>query len=180
MLGSILRNPLAPATLALAVVASALAFGVVAFFTRATPRRMAGALVGALPVVPLVMFYDRVAGRLGWWHYPVVTTGSAPLAWYVAAALVYGAAMGLVGWRVIRRHGTLGLLAFLVALALLGVARDYAYSIATGLIAFGPGPVPLVADLVAYASVAAIVQAVMYLVVGPPGADRLARAADTR
>jgi hypothetical protein len=171
VLGSILRNPLAPATLALAVVASALAFGVVAFFTRATPRRMAGALVGALPVVPLVMFYDRVAGRLGWWHYPVVTTGSAPLAWYVTAALVYGAAMGLVGWRVIRRHGTLGLLAFLVALALLGVARDYAYSIATGLIAFGPGPVPLVADLVAYASVAAIVQAVMYLVVGPPGAD---------
>jgi len=39
--------------------------------------------------------------------------------------LFYGAALGLVGWRVIRRRDTRGLVIFLVVLALFGVTRDY-------------------------------------------------------
>jgi hypothetical protein len=78
---SILQDPLSPTALAVSLVVSALLFVVAAFFTRATLRRTVGVLVGALPVVPLVVFYDRVAGSLGWWHYPAVGTGSAPLIW---------------------------------------------------------------------------------------------------
>src|SRR5712672_99768 len=101
-------NPLDPTTLAFGLVATAILFAISAFFTRATFRRMAGALIAALPIIPLVMCYDAIAARLGWWRYPAVTSGRAPLAWYVAAALLYGAAFGLVGWRVVRRFGQPG------------------------------------------------------------------------
>ncbi len=168
-------NLLDPTLLILGVIATTIMFAVVAFITRATPRRMVGALVGAMPLVPLIMLYDVIAARLGWWHYPSVTTGNAPLPWYIAAALWYGAALGLVGWRMIRGFGRRGLVAFLAGFALFGVTRDYLYSVATGLIVFGPGPVPLIADLFAYASGAAIVQLLMYRMVGSPRADPLAR-----
>ena len=168
-------NPLDPATLTLGVLTTTVLFAASAFFTRATWRRIAGVLIGALPIIPLVMFYDAIAARLGWWHYPSVTTGSAPLAWYIAAAMLYGAAFGLVGWRVIRRFGRPGLLGFLIVLALFGVARDYAYSRATNVIVFGSGAVPVIADLFAYASAAALVQLVMVWAAGPPASDPLAR-----
>jgi len=168
-------NPLDPASLVLAVLATALLFAVIAFFTRATPRRIVAALIAAIPIVPLVMFYDAVAARLGWWHYPSVAAGSAPLAWYIAAALFYGAALGLVGWRVFRRFGRRGLIAFLIALALFGVARDTVYSRTTDVIEFGGGWAPVVADLFAYGSAAAIVQVIMYWIAGPSGSDPLAR-----
>ena len=171
-------DPLDPATLVRGVIATAVLFAVIAYFTRATPRRIVGALVGSIPLVPMVMFYDSIAARLGWWHYPSVTAGStAPLAWYLAAALFYGAGLGLIGWRIIRRYGWRGLIGFLIAFAIFGVTRDYFYGSATEVIKFGPGPIPLIADLFAYASPAAIVQLVMYWISGPPGSDPLAQMA---
>jgi hypothetical protein len=170
-------NPLDPTTLAFGVVATASLFAIITFCTRATFRRIAGAVIAAIPIIPLVMLYDAIATRLGWWRYPSVTTGSAPLAWYIAAALFYGAALGLVGWRVIRRFGKRGAIGFLIALALFGVSRDYFYSVTTDLIEFGGGWVPFIADLFAYTSAAAIVQIVMYWIVGPPSFDPLARVA---
>jgi len=74
-------NFLDPKILALGIISMAIILAVIAFFTRATMRRIAGALVGALPFIPLVMFYDSLAARLGCWHYPSVTTGRAPIAW---------------------------------------------------------------------------------------------------
>jgi len=68
-------------------------FAVDAFFTQARRRRILGALVGWLLTIPLVMLYDSIAARHGWWHYPAVTEGAAPLAWYLAAALFYGPAL---------------------------------------------------------------------------------------
>jgi hypothetical protein len=168
-------NPLDPTVLVVGLLITTILFAVIAFFTRATPRRIAGALIGAIPVVPLVMVYDAIAARLGWWHYPSVTTGSAPLAWYIAAAMGYGAAFGLVGWRVIRRFGRRGLAGFLIALAVFGVARDDTYARTTGVIEFGSGALPLLADLFAYGSAAALVQIVMLWIAGPPRSDPLAR-----
>ncbi|MDE3089591.1 MAG: hypothetical protein KGJ80_09470 [Chloroflexota bacterium] len=168
-------NLLDPTLLALGIIATMILFAVVAFFTRATARRIVGALISASPIVPTVLLFDVIAAQLGWWHYPAVTTGNAPIAWYIMAALWYGAALGLVGWRVIRRFGARGLAVFLVAFALYGVARDYSYSVTTGLIVFGPGLVPLGAELFAYASAAALVQLLMYWIVGPPRSDPLAR-----
>jgi hypothetical protein len=170
-------DPLDPTTLTLGLVATTILFLLIAFFTRATPRRLAAVLVGSLPIIPLVMLYDTIAARLGWWQYPAVEGGPAPFAWYLAAAVFYGATLGLVGWRVIRRYGRSGLFGFLITFAVFGVARDYAYSRTTHLIVFGRGLVPLIADLVAYTSAALLVQLVMYWVAGPPAADRLARQA---
>ncbi len=164
-----------PPLLVLEVTVTGVMFGAVAFFSRATSRRILGALIGGLPLIPMIMLYDAVAARRGWWHYPSVTGSQAPLAWYVAAALWYGAALGLVGWRVIRRFGRVGLTGFLISFAILGVARDYLHSITTRLIVFGSGPLPLIADLFAYASGAAVVQLCMHWIAGPPKADRLAR-----
>src|SRR5574341_1713 len=168
-------NPLDPTTLVLGVISTAIMFAVCVFFTRATLWRMVAVCVGAAPIIPLVMLYDAIAARLGWWHYPAVAAGRAPLAWYVAAALFYGAALGLVGWRVIRRFGRRGLIGFLIVFAAFGVTRDYLYSITTQVIVFGRGLMPLIADLFAYASAAAIIQLVMYWIAGPPGSDPLAR-----
>jgi hypothetical protein len=113
---------------------------------------------------------------MGWWQYPSVTSGEAPLPWYIASALFYGAGLGLIGWRVIRRCRRRGLVVFVVAFTVFGVARDSIYNLATtGLIRFGPGIVPLLADGFAYASSALLVQGLMYWIVGRPGADRLAR-----
>lgn len=168
-------NPLDPMVLVLGLIVTAIMFVAAAFFTRATSRRIVGAFIGVCLLVLVIQFYDAIAAQLGWWHYPSVTTGNAPLAWYIAAALGYGGAFGLVGWRVIRRFSLRGLVGFLVAFALFGVTRDYLYSITTELIVFGPGLVPLGADLFAYASGAALVQLLMYWIVGSPRSDPLAR-----
>lgn len=168
-------NLLDPRILFAGVAITAIMFAMVAYFSRAGARRIVGVLIASLPIIPMVMFYDKVAAQLGWWHYPSVTAPSAPLAWYVAAALWYGAALGLVGWRVIRRWAMPGLAAFVVLFALFGVARDYTYSVTTRLIVFGPGPIPLLADLFAYASGAAVVQLLMRWIVGRAQSDALAR-----
>ena len=173
-------NLLSPTLLIASVAITAILFAIVAFFSRAGLRRIVGVLLAAIPVIPMVMFYDKIAAQFGWWHYPSVTAANAPLAWYVAAALGYGAAFGLVGWRVIRRWEMRGLLAFLLIFALFGVARDYGYSLTTRFIIFGPGPIPLLADLLAYGSSAAVVQLLMRGIVGPAQSDALARTPKSR
>lgn len=165
-----------PATLLRGTIATTMLFAVIAFFTRAKARRIVGALAGSLPLIPIVMFYDILAARLGLWYYPSVPGGApGPFAWYVSAALFYGAGLGLIGWRVIRRFGRPGLLGFLIVFALFGATRDYIFSLTIGGIEFTPGPLPFLADLFAYASPAAIVQLVMYWIAGPAGSDPLAR-----
>ena len=173
-------NLLSPPLLIASVAITAILFVIVSFFSCAGLRRIFGVLLAAIPVIPMVMFYDKIAAQFGWWHYPSVTAASAPLAWYVAAALGYGAAFGLIGWRVIRRWEMRGLLAFLSLFALFGVARDYGYSVTTQFIVFGPGPVPLLADLFAYGSAAAVVQLLMRWIVGSAQSDMLARTPKSR
>lgn len=82
-----------PGLLIAGVAITAILFAVIAFFTRAPLRRIVGALIAAAPLVLLIQFYDTIAAQSGWWNYPSVAVGSALLAWYVAAALGYGAAL---------------------------------------------------------------------------------------
>ena len=166
---------LTPLALTATVLATVFIFAAAAFFTRATLRRAAGALIGAAPLVLLVMGADSLAGQAGWWHYPTVPTGQAPLAWYIASAIGYGAAVGLLGWRVLRRCGIRSLAAFAACVGFFGIGRDYAYSLSTGLIEFGRGPLPLAADFISYAVASLVVQAIMWAVAGSPRSDRLAR-----
>ena len=57
-------NFLDPTLLLAGVAVTALLFAVVAYFTRAAPRRIIGTLTAAAPLVPLVMFYDAFAAPL--------------------------------------------------------------------------------------------------------------------
>ncbi len=157
------------------IAITAILFVLVAYFTRASLKRSLGALLSAIPVIPLVLTFDSIAAHLGWWHYPAFPTSHAPLAWYIAAAIGYGAALGLIGWRVIRRWSTPGLVLFIILFASFGVVRDYGYSVTTQIIIFGQGVLPWLADLFAYASAALLVQALMRWIIGPAQADRLAR-----
>jgi len=90
-------NLLDPTLLLISIAITAILFMVVAFFTRARWLRIGGVLIASTPLIPLIMLFDHIASRLNWWHYPMVTNTNAPLAWYIAAALGYGAAFGLVG-----------------------------------------------------------------------------------
>jgi len=173
-------NLLSPTLLVASVVITAILFAIVAFFSRAGLHRILGVLLAAIPLIPMIMFYDKIAAQFGWWYYPSVTASRAPLAWYIAAGLGYGAGFGLVGWRLIRRWKTCGFLTFLLLFALFGVARDFGYSVTTRVIIFGPGLVPLLADLFAYGSGAAVVQLLMRLIVGPAQSDALVRTSKVR
>jgi hypothetical protein len=169
-------DPFEPVTLVRGMIATAILFAVIAFFTRANSRRILGALAGSLLLIPMVMFYDTIAARLGLWYYPSAPNGApGPFAWYLSAALFYGAGLGLIGWRVIRRFGRRGLIGFLMVFGLFGATRDYIFSHTIGGIEFGPGPLPFLADLFSYGSPAAVVQLVMYWIAGPAASDPLAR-----
>lgn len=168
-------NVMDPSIAPLAVVGTAVIFLISAFVARAPVRRIVGAFGGAIPIVFLVMLYDRIAATLGLWHYPGVPIGSEPIAWYVASALFYGPTLGLVGWRIIRRLRTRGLVLFLICLGTFGVSRDYLYGATTYSIVFGLGLLSTFADFAAYTSAGALVQVLMYLICGSPYADRLAR-----
>ncbi len=159
---------LSPAALIITILAAALLFALSAYLTHAKPRLILAALIASIPLIPLIKFYDHLAAQLGWWYYPTIPNRHAPLAWYIAAALFYGAALGLVGWRIIRRFGRRGLVAFLILFGLFGLLRDSLYSLTTGLIAFGPGLLLRLADYLAYASCATIAQLLMYCIANVP------------
>jgi|GEM_PF-799704 len=174
-------DPFDPATLVRGTIATAILFAVIAFFTRAKPKRILGVLAGSLPLIPMVLFYDTIAAHFRLWYYPSAPGGApGPFAWYLSAALFYGAGLGLVGWRVIRRFGRPGLVGFLIVFALFGATRDYIISSTMGGIEFGPGPIPYLADLFSYGSPAAVVQLVMYWIAGPADSDPLARTPRTQ
>jgi hypothetical protein len=110
------------------------------------------------------MLYDSIAARFGWWRYPALAGMPAPIAWYIAAALWYGAGFGLIiGWAAVK-YGKTGLAVFIFGEAVFGLARDLFYAKVTGLIQFGPGILPPAIDFLAYASMAALVQILMGLI----------------
>jgi len=162
--------------LILADCAALVLLAITIYFTRATFRRVAGALIAGVTITVLIAGVDALAGKLGWWHYPGTETAFAPALMYVAAALWYGAGAGLIGWRLIRRFGWRGFVGFVGGMGVFGPLRDYAGAAATGAIVFAPGIVPALADAGCWAGGMAMAQVVMRLVSGPARSDPLRRA----
>jgi hypothetical protein len=159
------------------VAASLFLLGIIIYFTLATPRRVAGALIGGLGFGALNVAWDEAAFYAGWWHYPFTMAPYATLPLYLADAVFYGAGVALVGWRVNRRFGGRGLLLFLLLFTVYGIARDFGGAAAThhAYIIFGVGVLLVLADAAAWAIDAALAQLLMRLVVGPAAAEPLAR-----
>src|SRR5262245_54602499 len=77
---------------------------VTAYFTRATRKRITGALSGGVAVAVVGVGIEYLAHARGWWHYPFSDTTYGPPLIYPVVVLLF-AAVALVGWRVTRRFG---------------------------------------------------------------------------
>jgi hypothetical protein len=149
-----------------------------AWFTRATKRRITGALLGGLAVAIVGLGVEFLAHKLGWWHYPFVHTPFGPLLMYPVIVLIF-AALALIGWRLTRGFGLRGQAAFLIVLAILGTVRDYRVAAwLPDFIVFAPGIRIVFIDAACWAGLLALALFVMRLVAGPANADPLARQPD--
>jgi hypothetical protein len=145
------------------------------YFTRATRRRVVGALAGGGAVALVGAVVEALAHTKGWWRYTFDDTPYGPLAIYPLLVVAF-AFLALIGWRVTRRFGWRGLIVFLGILAVVGTVRDYFISGSLmGLIVFAPGVVLVILDALLWAGLMALAIAVMRAVSGPARDDELAR-----
>jgi len=146
-----------------------------AYFTRATARRVIGALMGGVAVGVVGVGVEILAHTMGWWRYPSVQTAYGPPLMYPTVVLMF-AVIALIGWRVTRRFGWRGQWAFLLSLAILGTVRDYGWAARLPeLIVFAPGIVTVLVDAACWVSLAVLAQIVMRWIAGPVDRDALAR-----
>jgi hypothetical protein len=124
------------------------------YFNHATRRHILGALVGASLYAFVNYVWDRAAAAFGWWTYPAWTpSGQFPLTAYVLAGIVGGGAFGLVGWRIFERWHWKGFAGFLLFWAVYAIVHDYGGSrlfASSGLMLFGAGPMPIIANMLWY------------------------------
>jgi len=149
-----------------------------AFLTHATFRHILGAIVGAFLYSAVNYAWDHVAAHFGWWTYPAWSeNGQFPLTGYLLAGIVGGGAFGLVGWRIIRRWRWRGYLGFLLFWAVYALIHDYGGSrlfASSRLMVFGPGLVPILADVFWYISGDALPPLVVWLIGDAPYAGKAA------
>ncbi|MDP1631817.1 MAG: hypothetical protein Q8L66_10405 [Caulobacter sp.] len=162
-----------PFVICVASVFSALLFALTAWFTRASYWRVAAALMGGLVAAALSLGWDVLAFEMGWWRYGY-TKAHAPITAYAPVLFWFGGGMGLIGWRMIRSWGAPGEIGFFLLFPLVGLGRDLIFAAGTGTFTFGPTPWSIIMDLVAWLSIAFVVQLVMQLLVGPVDGDALA------
>ena len=165
-----------------AVGVSILLLAVVVYVTRAGYRRVLGAAVGGLVMVAFGISIDALGDAMGWWHYTMGTPAHGPALLYLAIWIWYGVGVQLIGWRVSRRFGVRGLVAFIGFMAIYGPLRDYIGIAATSgtVQVVSSGIVPVVADVLLWGTMNALAQGVMWLVAGSPESDRLRYECQTR
>lgn len=149
-------------------------FVFVAIVTRATPRRVAGALLGGAVTGVIALGMIALGEQMRWWHMAVKwDPGVLALLWI---DLALGAFIYLITWRIARRFGWRGLAVVVATLAILGPVRDYQIMQrmpAWG--AYGPGIAPMLAVSFTYVLWVVAGHGMMRLVAGPAREDRLAR-----
>jgi hypothetical protein len=146
---------------------------VVVYFTRATLRRIAGALVGGAAVGFLGMGAIVMGNTLGLWRVPIFWTPYFVVLFYLGLSISVSP-IYLVTWRLARRFGWRGLAVFIGVVAIIGPPRDYLYAAKyPEWMVFAPGVVPILADGAAYVGIVVLGHAVMRLVAGPSREDRL-------
>ncbi len=148
-------------------------FTISVWLTRAGPRRATAALAGGVVAAILNIGWDVLAADMDWWSYNFTDDVIAPLGLYLPVAFVFGGAFGLIGWRMTRTFGWIGVALFFSAFVGLGVIRDHVLASQVGVFAFGPGIAPHVIDAVGYLTLALAVQATMLFMAGPPARDAL-------
>jgi len=147
----------------------------VIYFTRATEWRVVGALAGGAAAGLLGMGAIALCETLGWWRVPFASTPYFVPLFYLGLSISL-TPIYLVNWRLARRFGWRGLAVFIGIVTVIGPPRDYL--IATMFpkwMVFAPGVAPILADGATYAGMMLLGHAMMRLVAGPAGKDRLTR-----
>jgi hypothetical protein len=164
-------------TLQLIVVTCAYLVELVAvvYFTRATSRRVVGALTGGAAVGCFGLGAIALGNALGLWRVPIFWTPTFLALFYLGFA-VSVTPIYLVTWRLARRFGWRGLVVCLGIVAVIGPPRDYLIAATfPEWMVFAPGVAPILADAAAYVGIVALGHAVMRLIAGAAREDRLAR-----
>ena len=137
-----------------------------AYFTRASRRLILSGLAASVAFGLSNLLWDQVAFRLGWWSYPAFQQNDWWMLLYVPSGLVAGGAFGLIGWRLAHRYGTRGFVLFILLWSLWGIVHDFGGGAAfqsSSLMIFAPGPIPVLADGLLYATCQLAAQGVLYL-----------------
>ena len=146
----------------------------VAVLTRATPRRIGGALAGAAAAGVVALGIIAFGERAGWWHFAIPWDPYFLVLVEIDFALC--AFVFLITWRIARRFGGRGLVVAGFVAAVIGPPRDYWYMRTFpewG--AYAPGIAPVLAISGTYVLLGIVGHGLMRLVAGPAAADRLAR-----
>ena len=146
---------------------------VVAYSTRATPRRLAGALAGTGVAGVAALGVIALGEQAGWWHM-AIRWEPYFLALLLTSITLCGYVF-LITWRIARRFGWRGLAIVVIVAAVLGPPRDYWYMQRFpewG--AYAPGMAPVLIISATYVLLGSLGHGVMRLVAGPAGADPLA------
>ena len=148
---------------------------IVAFLTRATAPRIAGALVGGVAFGVAALGIIALGEEVRWWHF-AITWAPYYLTLMLIDIALPSAYVNLITWRIARRFGWRGLAVTAAAAALIGPPRDSWYmNRFPEWGAYGPGIAPVLAVSAIYVIMVVLGYAVMRLVAGPPREDRLAR-----
>jgi hypothetical protein len=146
---------------------------VVAYFTRATPRRLAGALAGTGVAGVAALGLIALGEQVEWWHIEIRWEP-----YFLALLLISITLCGyvfLITWRIARRFGWRGLAIVVIVAAVLGPPRNYWYMQRFpewG--AYAPGMAPVLVISATYVLLGSLGHGVMRLVAGAAGADPLA------
>jgi hypothetical protein len=146
---------------------------VVIILTRATLRRIAGALAGAFAAGAAGIAVVAICERVGWWHFTMHWEPYYLVQLGISVAL--GSFVFLLTWRLARRFGGTGLAFALLLAALLGPFRDSAYmAMFPEWGYYAPGIAPMLAISVAYVIIAVVGHGSMRVIAGPATADPFA------
>jgi hypothetical protein len=155
------------AQIVVVIAAYAVVLAATIYFTRATFKRVMGALAGGAAAGIWAMGAVIAGESIGVWRDFLPADHTLWILVYLGFA-ISSAPLYLVTWRVERRFGAWGLAVCLIVAAVIGPPRDALY-LATypkwG--AFGPGLAPLFADSITYVAIIAIGHAGMRLICGP-------------
>jgi hypothetical protein len=146
---------------------------VVAILTRATARRITGALAGGLAVGVAGLGIIALGERAKWWHLAITWQPYFLALLFVDFALC--AFVFLITWRIARRYGSRGLTVAATFAAVIGPPRDYWYMSRFPEWGYAWGVATVLAISAAYVLLGILGHGVMRLVAGPAREDRLAR-----
>ena len=147
---------------------------VVAVLTRATSRRIAGAVAGGAAFGAVAPGIIALGEKAEWWHMAITWEPYfLTILWidFVLCSFIY-----LITWRIARRFGRRGLAAVVIVAVTVGPPRDYWYmAMFPEWGSYAPGVAPVLAIAATYAVMVVLGHGVMRMVAGPSGADPLAR-----